>query len=99
MPKHKVPLEDTDSFLTQERQSTVKEWARFKEHIRTEEFHRTKFEHMQEEKKNNTLPKSVHKFILTIKHSVRTAMRNKGGTPFSIIRQMFLYWDRSKIMI
>ena len=38
----------------------------------------------------------LSQFIGTLKKSVRVTMRDKGGTPFSIIRHMFLYWDADK---
>lgn len=63
---------------------------------RTEEYLRNRFEARREEKLTNALPKEVSKFISTMKHSVRASMRNKGGTAFSVIRQMFLYWDRDR---
>ena len=43
---------------------------------------------------NRSLPLNVAKLIGSLKASVHKTMRNKGGTPFSIIREMFLYWDR-----
>jgi Ca2+-binding EF-hand superfamily protein len=42
------------------------------------------------------VPIVVQKLIKTLKTSVHKTMRKNGGTPFSIIRQMFLYWDREK---
>lgn len=39
---------------------------------------------------------NVMKFIGTLKKSVRSTMRYKGGTAYSIIRALFLYWDANK---
>ena len=63
---------------------------------RAEDYYRDQFHRHLQAKQSKNLPEAVTKFISTIKHSVRTTMRNKGGTPFSIIRQMFLYWDRGR---
>ena len=39
---------------------------------------------------------TIRKFIGTLRKAVRVNMRYKGGTPYSIIRNLFLYWDKDK---
>lgn len=46
--------------------------------------------------KTRAVPIVVQKFIRTLKRSIRKTITNKGGTPHSIIRSMFLYWDADK---
>ena len=43
-----------------------------------------------------SLPINILKLIGSLKKSVRQTMRYKGGTPFSIIRDLFIYWDSDK---
>jgi hypothetical protein len=96
MLRNKSLREDPDSYLAAERRSLAKEWERFKEHVKVEDGQRDKFMRRLEEKRSNALPEAVKKFISTVKFTVRATMNKKGGTPFSIIRQMFLYWDRGR---
>lgn len=66
-----------------------------KSSIRAEEYHRCRFDKQQVAKDSIVLPETVRKFISTIKYSVRNSMRS-GGTPFSILRSLFIYWDRER---
>jgi len=43
--------------------------------------------------KTTVVPTVVQKFIRTLKRSIRRTITNKGGTHYSIIRNMFIYWD------
>ena len=43
-------------------------------------------------KNHKTLPTNIQKFIGTLKRCVRKAIKKKGGTPYSIVRSLFMYW-------
>lgn len=81
--------------IRNENESILIAWSRLKEKIRTEDRTRDRILAAQE-KGTREVPISVQKLIQTMKTNVHKIMRSKGGTPFSIIRQMFLYWDREK---
>jgi Ca2+-binding EF-hand superfamily protein len=38
------------------------------------------------------LPTNIMKFIGTLKRCVRRTIKKKGGTPYSIVRALFMYW-------
>ena len=50
------------------------------------------FELKQLRKNHKTLPTNIQKFIGTLKRCVRKAIKKKGGTPYSIVRSLFMYW-------
>jgi Ca2+-binding EF-hand superfamily protein len=53
------------------------------------------YDNLAKEKTRN-VPMTVQKFLGSLKKSVKHTMRYKGGTPYSIVRNMFLYWDSEK---
>ena len=83
------------SNIRKENDSIIKQWSRLREAINIEDRTREKFDR-ETELNARVQPPAVRRLISTLKSSVHRTMRNKGGTPFSIIRSMFLYWDREK---
>ena len=43
-------------------------------------------------KNHKTMPTNIQKFIGTLKRCVRKTIKKKGGTPYSIVRSLFMYW-------
>lgn len=84
------------SYIQNERDTVLKKMLALKESIKSED--RRRFEFMDRKLKHDTkaLPINVLKFIGTMKKAVHKTMRDKGGTPYSIIRSLFLYWDADK---
>jgi hypothetical protein len=78
-----------------ENESIITKWSRLREAISIEDRTRDKVLHTHAMDAREA-PPPVRRLISTLKASVHKIMRHKGGTPFSIIRQMFLYWDRYK---
>lgn len=83
------------SHIRQDNDSIIKQWSRLREAIRIEDRTRDRFE-KESELNARVQPPAVKRLISTLKSSVHRTMRDQGGTPFSIIRSMFLYWDREK---
>jgi hypothetical protein len=79
-----------------DQQSLMKKQMVLKEAIASED--RRRAEAVDRDFKNQTrsLPINIMKLIGSLKKAVRTTMRYKGGTPFSIIRDLFIYWDADK---
>ena len=83
------------SHIRQDNDSIIKQWSRLREAIHIEDRTRDRFDR-ESELNARAQPPVVKRLISTLKSSVHRTMRDKGGTPFSIIRSMFLYWDRDK---
>jgi Ca2+-binding EF-hand superfamily protein len=98
--KEKRPVQEIRqeirSYIRNERDTILKKWMALKESIRSEDHRREEFYHKKHIEDTKSLPVNVLKFIGTLKKSVRNTMRHKGGTPYSIIRSMFIYWDADK---
>lgn len=67
-----------------------------KEAIKSEDQRRLEFIAWKLKQDTRSLPLNIMKFIGSLKKSVRETIRHKGGTPFSIIRELFVYWDKDK---
>lgn len=83
-------------YIRNERDTILKKWMALKESIASEDRRREEFFRKKEMEDTKSLPVNILKFIGTMKKAVRTTMRYKGGTPYSIIRSMFIYWDADK---
>lgn len=84
------------SYIHNERDTILRKWQCLQESLNSEEKRKEEFMKRQEVIKTRSIPPIVQKFIRTLKRSIRTIITNKGGTPYSIVRSMFLYWDRDK---
>ena len=84
------------NYIQNERDTILRKWQCLQESLKSEERIKNDFMRKQEIEKTRCVPHVVQKFIRTLKRSIRKTITNKGGTPFSIIRSMFLYWDADK---
>jgi Ca2+-binding EF-hand superfamily protein len=84
------------SYIRNERDTVMKKWMALKETLKSEDSRRNQFLDRRLREDTKSLPLNVMKFIGTLKKSVRHTMRYKGGTPYSIVRGLFLYWDADK---
>lgn len=84
------------NYITQERDTLIKKWLALQEAVKLEDYRRETFFKQRIEKDTKQVPLTIRKFIGSLKKSVRKTMRDKGGTAYSIIRQMFIYWDADK---
>jgi len=84
------------SYIRNERDTIMKKWLALKESVTSEDRHRDEFYRKKEVNDTRSLPLNILKFIGTIKKAVRNTMRHKGGTPYSIVRSLFVYWDADK---
>lgn len=85
------------NYIRNERDTTLKKWMALKESIKSEDVRRDQFLSRRLREDARILPVQIEKLIGNLKRSVHKTMREKGGTPFSILRQMFLYWDAKKL--
>jgi Ca2+-binding EF-hand superfamily protein len=83
-------------FIRNQRDPIVMKWKALEETIFSEDRRRNNFFQRRFKEDTTVLPITIRKFIGTLRKAVRVTMRNKGGTPYSIIRNMFLYWDADK---
>lgn len=84
------------NYIRNERDTVLKKWMALKENIKSEDKHREEFYNKKYLEDTKSLPMNILKFIGTLKKAVRNTMRYKGGTPYSIVRSLFIYWDADK---
>lgn len=94
-PVQEVRLE-IRNYIRNERDTILKKWMALKESIHSEDVRREQFYRKKFVQDTKSLPVNVLKFLGTLKKAVRSTMRHKGGTPYSIVRAMFIYWDADK---
>lgn len=88
--------EEIKQYMRKERDTVLIKWMALEEAVRSEDYRREAFYKRREREDTKCLPLNIQKFIGTLKRAVRRTIVNKGGTAFSIIRNMFLYWDADK---
>lgn len=82
-------------YIRNERDTVLIKWRCLDESVKSEDRYREMFLHRRAREDTKTLPVNIQKFIGTLKKAVRKTMLDKGGTPFSIIRALFMYWTSS----
>ena len=95
----KVLLEVRNTIRNQiqdDKKQLSKQWMAFKEHCKKEDFRHDQFYAAKTREFNRVLPLIILKFIGSIKRAVRQQMRTKGGTCYSIVRDLCLYWDADR---
>lgn len=76
-----------------DRYSVGQRWRCLEEAVKSEDWRRSQFYENRERLYTRSLPLIITKFIRTLKRAVHLTMKRVGGTPFSIVREMFLHWD------
>jgi Ca2+-binding EF-hand superfamily protein len=79
-----------------ERDTVQRKWKALAENVQSEDNRRDEFWRRKTVEDTKSIPINVVKFIGSLKKSVRKIMRYKGGTPYSIVRNLFIYWDAAK---
>ena len=87
---------DVRNYIQNDRDTVLRKWMALEEAVKSEDYRRENFYQRKLREDTRSLPVSIQKFIGTLKKAVRNTMRYKGGTPYSILRSMFLYWDADK---
>eukprot|EP01038_Epipyxis_sp_PR26KG_P007813 gene7813-10612_t len=87
---------DIRKHIREQRETLATKWKTLQEQLNLEEKQRTEFHQNRMKQSTKVLPLNIKKFIGTIKKSVHHTMRTVGGTPGSIIRNLFSYWDSNK---
>ena len=97
-PKKSAPevRSDIRNYIKNERDTILRKWQCLQESLNSEERRKGEFMVRQEIIKTRAIPAVVQKFIRTLKRAIRTTIAVKGGTPYSVVRSMFLYWDKDK---
>lgn len=85
------------NYIRNERDTTLRRWMALNEAMHSEDLRREQFMEKRLRDDARILPIPVEKLVANLKRAVHKTMREKGGTPFSILRQMFLYWDGLKV--
>jgi len=84
------------NYIRNERDPIVIKWKALTETLGREERRRDEFVKQKMREDNEKWPIVIRKFVGTLRRAVHGTMKAKGGTPYSIIRQLFLYWDQDK---
>lgn len=87
---------DVQQYIRVERDTVLKKWMALEESLKAEDRRRGEFLKQKLEDDTRVIPPNIQKFIGTLKRAARLSMRHKGGTCYSVIRSLFLYWDADK---
>lgn len=87
---------DIRNYIRNERDTILRKWQCLQESLNSEERRKEEFLARQEVIRTRSIPAVVQKFIRTLKRAIRSTITVKGGTPYSVVRAMFLYWDKDK---
>ena len=87
---------DVIAYNREKRDTILIKWLSLEEAVRSEDHRREQFYRRREREDCRNLPINIQKFIGSLKRAVRKQIVHKGGTAYSIIRQMFMYWDADK---
>lgn len=82
-------------YISEDRDTIVKKWKALTEYIHREENDRKNFYVKKTYNETRVLPETISRFLRTLKKTLSTRLR-KGGTTFSIVRDMFIYWDAGR---
>lgn len=88
----KETREAVRDYIRNDRDTILVRWMCLEEGVRSEDRYRDKFLDRQMKIDLKKMPINILKFHGTLKRAVRKTIRTKGGTPFSIIRALFMYW-------
>jgi len=83
--------QEVRDYIKNERDTVLMKWLTLGETVKSIDRVRDAFE-MKKIAKQRTLPTNIQKFIGTLKRCVRKSIKKKGGTPYSIVRALFMYW-------
>lgn len=83
------------NYIHNERDTILRKWMALEEGLKAEDHRREQFLEHRLKECTTIIPLTVQKMIGSLKKAVRRTMREKGGTPYSITRALFLYWDVS----
>ena len=84
---------DIKLYIRNERDTILKKWMALDEAVHSEDNRREQFLNRMLKQETLSIPLDVRKLIGNLKKAVHKIMIDKGGSPFSILRKMFLYWD------
>jgi len=68
-------------------------WAAFQEAQKREEVAALRFARKMAGYNKKTLPPTVEQFVLRLRKKVHQTMKKKGGTPLSVLRALFQFFD------
>jgi Ca2+-binding EF-hand superfamily protein len=86
---------DVIRYIRNERDTAQVKWMQLTENLNNEDRIRDDFVSNRLQQLHRSLPLQVKKLIGNLKRAVHKTMSSVGGTPFSILRQLFIYWDRN----
>lgn len=98
-PPKKAPAEirnEIKNYIRNERDTILRKWMALEESMRAEDRQRENFIAWKTREDTFLLPLTIKKLIGNLTKAVRKKMRDHGGTPHSILRQMFMYWDADR---
>lgn len=92
----KAIRDEIRNYIRNERDTDLKLSMALTESLKIEDKRRSDFLLREVKKKTTEIPTQIQKFISSLKQACKRKIVNKGGTPHSIIRSAFVYWDTSK---
>lgn len=92
----KEKIDKIRHYIHNERDSITLKWRSLEESLESEDYRRAQFVRRRMKEDSMVMPLIIRKLIGSLRKSVRITMRVKGGTPYSIIHNLFIYWDSKK---
>lgn len=92
----KAIRDDIRNYIKNERDTVLKLTMALTETLKHEDKRRSNFLLREVQKKTREIPIPIQQFIKSLKQACKRKIVNKGGTPHSIIKQTFIYWDSGK---
>ena len=86
---------EVKDYIRNERDTILMKWRCLEENVATMDRQSETFKARLERQSSKRIPLNIQKFINTLKRKVRKTIQAKGGTPFGIVRALFLYWGTS----
>ena len=88
---------DIKNYIRNERDTILMKWRCLEESVASHDRHKEVFHARQQRANAKVIPVNITKFINTLRRKVRKTIQEKGhGTPYSIVRALFLYWARRR---
>lgn len=87
---------DTRNYIHNERDTILQKWRALEETCKSEDRQRLISNDEIHKAKVHYTPLSILKFIGTLRKAVKLKIMYQGGTTYSIIRELFIYWDKDK---
>eukprot|EP01036_Dinobryon_divergens_P003355 gene3355-4416_t len=80
-------------YIRNERDTDLRKLMALTETLKLEDKRRSDFHIKEMRTRTRVIPEFIEKFIRSLKQACKSKIVSRGGNPYSVIRQAFVYWD------